>query len=189
MFVARTTWEELCAQHLWRRFGTGTLTTAFAQFGRWWNGKVDLVLAGLRRGRVTLVGERTWTTAPVDERILAAPQRTAHRPPIETPLWVLASRSGFERARRRAALGGLLLLTPAEMFVNAVPGRRHSARWRRGYHSTAPVADASSLIEGWEGRLMPGMIEGHEASASRCGAAGGPMIHPALSEGRGRRSA
>lgn len=35
----------------------------------------------------------------------------------ERPLWVLASRSGFDRAlRRRAANGELLLLAPTDLF-------------------------------------------------------------------------
>jgi len=56
--------------------------------------------------------------APVDEHALFAPQRKAHKLPLdEPPLWILASRSGFVPAlRRRAERGELLLIEPAEMF-------------------------------------------------------------------------
>jgi hypothetical protein len=73
-FVARTTWEEVCLQHLWRRLAADRIPVRFAQLGRWWDGRDELDLVGLWRGKVMLAGECKWTAAPVDERILAALQ-------------------------------------------------------------------------------------------------------------------
>jgi len=48
---------------------------------------------------------------------LAALQRKAQRLPLdESPLWVLASRAGFEPALRARAERAELLLEPAGMF-------------------------------------------------------------------------
>jgi AAA+ ATPase superfamily predicted ATPase len=117
-FVARTTWEEVCIQHLWRRLGAGALPARFAQLGRWWDDADEIDLAGLWQGRATVVGECKWTSSPLDLDVLYVLQRKAAKLPIqEPPLWVLASRSGFRPAlRRRAEQRDLLLLTPADLY-------------------------------------------------------------------------
>lgn len=117
-FVARTTWEEVCAQHLWRRQQGGRLGVRVAQLGRWWNGQDEIDLVGMWGGRVTLVGECKWTASPVDADELFALQRKAAKLPLERPpLWVLASRSGFDPAwRQRAEAGEVLLLTPDDLY-------------------------------------------------------------------------
>lgn len=117
-FVARTTWEEVCAQHLWRRQQGGHLGVRIAQLGRWWNGQDEIDLVGMWRGQVTLVGECKWTASPVDAGALFALQRKATKLPLgQPPLWVLASRSGFDAAlRERAEAGGVLLLTPDDLY-------------------------------------------------------------------------
>lgn len=117
-FVGRTTWEEVCVQHLWRRLATNKLSVKFAQLGRWWDGHDEIDLVGLWHARVTLVGECKWTSSPVDEEVLASLGRKARTLPLEEPLlWVLASRSGFSRRlQERAARDNLLLLTPDDLF-------------------------------------------------------------------------
>jgi AAA+ ATPase superfamily predicted ATPase len=117
-FVARTTWEEVCLQHLWRRLAAGQLTASVAQLGRWWDPKEEIDLVGLWHGQATIVGECKWTTGLVDERVLANLQRKARLLPlVDRPLWVLASRTGFERGvRERAEHSDLLLIEPADLY-------------------------------------------------------------------------
>jgi hypothetical protein len=117
-FVARTTWEEACIQHLWRRLAADDVSARFSQLGRWWNGSDEIDLVGLWRGRATLIGECNWTSSPVGAGILTALQRKAQKlASDESPLRVLASRSGFAPAlRRRAERDGLLLIEPADLF-------------------------------------------------------------------------
>ena len=130
-FVARTTWEEVCAQHLWRGLEAGGLPVSLAQLGPWWDGKAEIDLVGLWRGQVTLVGECKWTAGPVAEDVLAHLQRKAEKLPMtERPLWVLASRSGFVsdlrrrgrgRRPRTAGAGGLVLVGSAGPQAVATP--------------------------------------------------------------------
>ena len=119
-FVARTTWEEVCVQHLWRRQQTGQLGVRIAQLGRWWNGQDEIDLVGMWGGRVTLVGECKWTASPVDSGALFALRQKAAKLLVkEPPLWVLASRSGFDPAlRERAQAGDVLLLTPDDLYAD-----------------------------------------------------------------------
>lgn len=117
-FIGRTTWEDVCAQHLWRRIAHDALPAPVAQLGRWWDSKDEIDLVGTWRGRVTLVGECKWTAQPIDEGVLTALQAKAHALPLaDSPLWVLAGRSGFTAAVVRRAQGGnILLVQPASMF-------------------------------------------------------------------------
>jgi AAA+ ATPase superfamily predicted ATPase len=117
-FVARTTWEEVCAQHLWRRQQADQLGVRIARLGRWWNGQDEIDLVGMWGGRVTLVGECKWTSSPLRAEALFALQRKAAKLPLEPPpLWVLASRSGFDEAlRERSQASDLLLLTPDDLY-------------------------------------------------------------------------
>jgi AAA+ ATPase superfamily predicted ATPase len=117
-FVARTTWEEVCSQYLWRRVAMGELPAYVAQLGRWWDPREEIDLVGLWRGQVTLVGECKWTAGAVDARVLTNLQRKAQQLPLaERPLWVLASRSGFDRnVRQRAEYENLLLIKPADLY-------------------------------------------------------------------------
>lgn len=118
-FVARTIWEEVCIQHLWRRLARNELSSVrFAQLGRWWDGSDEIDLVGLWRGRASVVGECKWTSAPVGERVLTNLQVKAQRLPLDaSPLWVLASRTGFEPGlRSRAERGEVVLLEPADIF-------------------------------------------------------------------------
>jgi AAA+ ATPase superfamily predicted ATPase len=120
-FVARTTWEEVCVQHLWRRVAARALPAPMAQLGRWWDNRAEIDLVGLWGGKATLVGECTWTVAPVDEAVLMALQVKAQKLPLgATPLWVLASRSGFTPAlQRRAQLDNVLLVQPDDMYSSS----------------------------------------------------------------------
>jgi hypothetical protein len=90
------------------------------QLGRWWDPKEEIDVVGLWRGEVTLVGECKWTVGPVDGRVLANLQRKAQQLPLtERPLWVLASRSGFDRSlRQRAEHENLLLLEPSDLHAD-----------------------------------------------------------------------
>ena len=117
-FVARTAWEEVCIQHLWRRLAANRLPAKYAQIGRWWNGSDEIDIVGLWQGQVTVVGECKWTSTPVDEGVLDALQQKANKLPVgKRPLWVLASRSGFNPSlREKAKHGDLLLLEPANLF-------------------------------------------------------------------------
>lgn len=117
-FVARTAWEEVCGQHLWRRLSGEGFRTRFTHLGRWWDGKAEIDLVGLWRGKVTLVGECRWSNRRMTVGDLAGLQAKAARLPHEgEPLWVLASRAGFEPAlRKHAEMGGVLLLTPKDLF-------------------------------------------------------------------------
>lgn len=117
-FVGRSTWEETCVQYLWRRLWVDDIDAKFSQLGRWWDGKDEIDLVGLWRGRATLVGECKWSSTPMDAGVLTALRRKAEKLPIRgQPLWVLASRSGFEPGvEELAAESGVLLLTPSDMF-------------------------------------------------------------------------
>lgn len=117
-FVARTTWEAVCEQALWRRVATDTLTTPLMQLGRWWDNEDEIDLVGLWHDRATLVGECKWTNAPVGLGELTRLQQKAHKLPLaEAPQWVLCSRSGFTpELQARTAGGDLLLLTPADLY-------------------------------------------------------------------------
>jgi AAA+ ATPase superfamily predicted ATPase len=119
-FVARTTWEEACTQHLRRRIAAKSLPASVAQLGRWWDKQDEIDLVGLWRGKVTLVGECKWTAAPVDDAVLRALQVKAQKLPLAAlPLWVLASRSGFTPAvQRRAQLDNVLLLEPQDLYAS-----------------------------------------------------------------------
>ncbi len=74
-FVAGTTWEDVCIQHLWRRLTVDQLSVRLTALGRWWDNKTETDLVGLWRGKVVLAGECKWTAAPVDERVLLALQQ------------------------------------------------------------------------------------------------------------------
>ncbi len=117
-FVARTTWEEVCKQYLWRRAGAGGLPVKFAQLGRYWDGQDEIDMVGLWRGRATVIGECKWTSKPVDSHDLSLLERKARKLDADrSPLWVLASRSGFTPdLRRRSAGGSVLLIEPADLF-------------------------------------------------------------------------
>ena len=64
------------------------------------------------------LGECKWTSSPIDMDVLMALQAKARKLTLDdSPLWVLASRSGFRPAlHRRAEEGNLLLLTPADLY-------------------------------------------------------------------------
>jgi hypothetical protein len=117
-FVARTTWEEVIVQHLWRRLASDRVGARWTHLGRWWDNQDEIDLVGLWRNEVTLVGECKWTAVPVDERVFTALRRKAAKLPlVHEPLWVLASRSGFDRRlRERAERGDVLLLEPTDLF-------------------------------------------------------------------------
>lgn len=129
-FIARTAWEEVCQQHLWRRLAADRLPARFTHLGRWWDGEDEIDLVGLWHHQVTVVGECKWTAAPMAERDLAALQYKARKLPLaDSPLWVLASRTGFDlHLQERARHGDLLLLTPVALYAPpdqaAVPGRQ-----------------------------------------------------------------
>ncbi|MBM2810590.1 MAG: hypothetical protein HW416_1349 [Chloroflexi bacterium] len=117
-FVAQTTWKEVCMQHLWRRLAAGQITAQFSELGRWWDSGDEIDLVGLWHGRATVVGECKWTVGPLGLNVLASLQRKAAKLPIEEPpLWLLASRSGFDPALVERAVGGdVLLLTPEDIY-------------------------------------------------------------------------
>jgi AAA+ ATPase superfamily predicted ATPase len=117
-FVARTTWEEVCAAYLWRRIGAGIFEPLFTHLGRWWDGHDEIDLVGLLENRAVLVGECKWTATPVGERVLTDLRIKAAKLPLaDAPVWVLASRSGFEPAlRRRAEAGEVLLIEPNDLY-------------------------------------------------------------------------
>lgn len=119
-FVARTTWEEVCAQYLWRLVAADRLPIRMAQLGRWWDNADEVDLVGLWRDRAVLVGECKWTNAPVGEGVLADLQRKASKLPLaDAPRWLLASRTGFTAGLRRAAAArdDLLLVEPPDLFA------------------------------------------------------------------------
>jgi AAA+ ATPase superfamily predicted ATPase len=118
-FVARTTWEEICAQFVLQAAMLDAGDLRFNHLGRWWDGEDEIDIVGTLDNRVTLVGECKWTAAPVDERALNALRRKALKLNIEDePLWVLASRSGFTQGLRRLAeRGGVLLIEPRDLYA------------------------------------------------------------------------
>lgn len=117
-FVARTSWEEVCSQYLWRQLAANGLPARFAHLGRYWDGKEEIDLVGLWHDKATVIGECKWTAQPMDVNDLATLERKAARLQLsESPLWVLASRSGFtKRLLRRSDQGGLLLIEPTDLF-------------------------------------------------------------------------
>lgn len=118
-FVARTTWEDVCVQHLWRRLASDQLPVEFQRLGRWWDNTDEIDLVGVQDRLVTLVGECKWTNSPVNTRIFDELRLKARKlDTVERPLWVLASRSGFEpEVRQRAEQGDLLLIEPDDLFA------------------------------------------------------------------------
>ncbi|MBI2910050.1 MAG: ATP-binding protein [Chloroflexi bacterium] len=117
-FVARTAWEEVTIQFLWRRLAADRLGARFARIGRWWDGKDEIDVVGLWHNQVTVVGECKWTSSPMTEGTLATLEQKATKLPlVQDPLWVLASRSGFDRRlKQRAVRGDLLLVEPQTLF-------------------------------------------------------------------------
>ena len=117
-FVARTTWEDVCAHFLRRRLARGDLPVRFSELGRWWDNEDEIDLAGTWGNAVTLVGECKWSSSPVDLDVLLSLQQKTRKLPLDrSPLWVLASRSGFRPAvHRRTEEGNLLLIAPEDLF-------------------------------------------------------------------------
>ncbi|MEW6278327.1 MAG: ATP-binding protein [Candidatus Eremiobacterota bacterium] len=109
-FVARTAWEEVVRQAVWRR-----QDLRMSGLGRWWDSSTEIDLVGVWGDRVTLVGECKWTASPLSNRDLARLRAKARAAfPGCSPTCLLASRSGF-----RADLAGredLLLLDPAALY-------------------------------------------------------------------------
>jgi AAA+ ATPase superfamily predicted ATPase len=118
-FVARTTWEDVCIQYLWRRVAARLPLPWFHALGRWWDGQTEIDIIGLYDGQVVLAGECKWTTSPMRLQVLQDLETKARQLPLaERPLWVLASRSGFEPAlRRRAEHGDVLLIEPDDLYA------------------------------------------------------------------------
>lgn len=121
-FVARTTWEDVCHQYMWRRLGNDQLETMFNTLGRWWDNNNEIDIVGMWNNRVTIVGECKWTGTPVDQRVFDALRSKALKLPLaDDPLWVLASRSGFDdKLRRRAEDGDVILIEPDDLFSATV---------------------------------------------------------------------
>jgi len=117
-FVARTTWEEVCMQYLWRRVATGQMPTSFQQLGRWWDNQTEIDIVGTWDNQVTLIGECKWTNAVVDMRAFDALRAKATKLDIsDQPTWVLASRSGFDaELHHHAEDGDVLLIEPDDLF-------------------------------------------------------------------------
>lgn len=126
-FVARTTWEEVCIQYLWRCVAARQMPLSFQQLGRWWDNQTEIDIVGTWDNRVTLIGECKWTNAIVDMRVFDTLRAKATKLNIvDQPTWVLASRSGFDaELRRRAADGDVLLIEPEDLFdpqLTLLPG-------------------------------------------------------------------
>ncbi|MDQ3548320.1 MAG: ATP-binding protein [Chloroflexota bacterium] len=117
-FVARTAWEEICTQYLWRALSRRQLPALFSVLGRWWDGNDEIDMVGMLDGAITIVGECKWSVTPVDIRVFDNLRRKMHKlDATANPFWVLASRSGFEpEVRRRAEQGDLLLIEPDYLF-------------------------------------------------------------------------
>ncbi|MFN0071750.1 MAG: ATP-binding protein [Chloroflexota bacterium] len=117
-FIARTTWEEVCQQHLWLRIARGTLPADCSAIGRWWDAHSEIDIVGLWQGRATVIGECKWSNQSMGMRDLTELQRKAAVLDLaDRPLWVLASRTGFtEELQMRATGGDVLLLEPGTMF-------------------------------------------------------------------------
>lgn len=110
--------ELLCRR--WVRVNLGTVAS---RVGGWWGPALhelrashereseEIDVVGLRRGRVSLVGECKWTTRPVsvslladlEKRKLPALRQSGARLVKEGPLVVLFSRGGFTDGLRKAA--------------------------------------------------------------------------------------
>ncbi|RIK46156.1 MAG: hypothetical protein DCC58_04155 [Chloroflexi bacterium] len=118
-FVARFAFEEICMQYLWRWLAAGETSVAFNHLGRWWDAESEIDLVGLNGNTAVLVGEAKWTARPVGPSDLTRLQAKAGKLPLHgSPLWVLASRSGFtDELRRRAAVGDVLLIEPADLYA------------------------------------------------------------------------
>jgi AAA+ ATPase superfamily predicted ATPase len=118
-FVARSAWEGVCAQYLWRQLSAGQSGLRFAQLGRWWDAQDEIDLVGLWNGKAVLVGECKWSNTQVGEGVLTQLQAKAGKLPLaDSPTWLLASRSGFDRRlRERAEHGEVLLLQPDTLFA------------------------------------------------------------------------
>lgn len=116
-FVARTTWEEVCTQFLWRSVAARTLPL-LTNLGRWWDGGDEIDIVGMLDKKVSLIGECKWTNAPVDERTYDQLRAKARKlDTVDSPLWVLASRSGFTPGLRRRVEGGnVLLIGPEDLY-------------------------------------------------------------------------
>lgn len=122
-FVSRTAWEEVVAQFLQERLRAGE-EPLFQQLGRWWDGRSEIDLVGVLRGRVVLIGECKWTRQPIGPQALDELRGQAAGLPLgpET-LWVLASRSGFtSELRELSRQQRLLLIEPEDLFGRAGGG-------------------------------------------------------------------
>lgn len=118
-FVARTTWEEVCTQYLWRLLAARRIEPIFQRLGRWWDNQNEIDIVGTSDNRVTLAGECKWTNAPVGiDTFYRLQKKTIELETREPVQWLLASRSGFEpEVRRRAEQSDLLLIEPDDLFA------------------------------------------------------------------------
>lgn len=109
-FVARTAWEEVVRQALWRR-----LPARVSDLGRWWDSANEFDVVGVWEGAVTLIGECKWTNSPLSLRDLHALRaRSSVLSPDREAIYLLASRSGFRADLKKQE--GVLLLTPEELY-------------------------------------------------------------------------
>lgn len=115
-FVARTTWEEVCIQFVWRRAAArDSRIPKFSELGRWWDSNTEIDLVALWKGKVVLVGECKWTNSQVDRRTLTALKEKAKPLPLARDVvYLLASRSGFREELQDEE--GVLLLTPQDLY-------------------------------------------------------------------------
>lgn len=124
--------EEACRQHARATFGQYA-----TRVGRWWgNARNDLRrlgsrsteeidLVGMSRGRVSLIGEATWTGSPIDVSVLRDLQeykipaiKQAGFKVIAQPMTVLYGRSEYTDGLRRRAKEDerLILIDVADML-------------------------------------------------------------------------
>jgi AAA+ ATPase superfamily predicted ATPase len=117
-FVARTAWEDICMQYLQRRVAAGLMPLSFQELGRWWDKDTEIDIVGTWDNRVSVVGECKWTNTPIDMRTYDTLRAKAMKLNLtDQPLWILASRSGFDdRLRARAREDSLLLIEPADLY-------------------------------------------------------------------------
>lgn len=130
--------ETLC-----RRWVRANLGSEASQVGSWWGPALHVLRAkgereteeidvvGLRRGRVSIVGECKWTAKPISVSLLSeiekyklpALRQSGARVGKDGPLIVLFSRSGFTKGLKAAARESTRIrLVTLEELIPATPG-------------------------------------------------------------------
>jgi hypothetical protein len=131
-FVSRPAFEEVCRAWVGRRIDEGAFGASVGPVGAWWGpipapapgqprrqAEAEVEVVAAREGRVFVLGEAKWTSAPVDLVVLNRLRRVARHVPgadAETRL-ILFGRRFDARLREAADKELVALVGPEELYA------------------------------------------------------------------------